>query len=144
MRWGGLRSLVACMGLVVVVCAGYTAGRAHAHGLIGLGSLAAVVLAVAALVRPRPAERTAGAALFAWVVLTALTDQFAWAASDHGVIVAAAWLVPPVVGGAVLPAGGHWRSGLGCWAGAFAGVAATTYSVYSVHSGAGLIMVWRS
>jgi len=81
---------------------------------------------------------------FVWVVAATLTGQFAEAASGYGVLAAAAWLVPPVVGGVLLPAAGHWRSGLGCWSAAFAGVAATTYSVYSVHSGAGLILVWRS
>ena len=143
MRWGSCRSLIACCGLAAVVGLGYAAGRAHAHGLVGLGTIAAVVLSVAALVRSRPVERVAGAALLLWEFSAALTEQFAWVASDREGLVAAAWLVLPVAGGAVLPATGHWRSGLGCWAASFAGVAATTYSVHSVYSGAGLIMVWR-
>jgi hypothetical protein len=125
-----------------VVGVAYATGCARFQELIGLGSLAAVALSVAALFRP--AERAPGAALLVWVVLAAVTEQFAWAATDGGVLVAAAWLVPPVAGGAVLPARGRWLSGVGCWAASFAGVAATTYSVHSVYSGAGLIMVWRS
>ena len=144
MRWVSLRSLIACAGLAVVVGAAYVTGRARLEGAIGLSSFAAFVLSVAALLLSRPVERAAGAGLLLWIVAAILTEQFAWAASEYRVLVAAAWLAPPVLGGVVLPAAGHWRSGLGCWAAAFAGVAATTYSVYSVHSGAGLILVWRS
>ena len=70
-----------------------------------------MALSFAAIFQPRKAERIAGAALLAWIVLATLTEQFAWAASEHGVLVAAAWLVPPVAGGAILPTAGHWWSG---------------------------------
>src|SRR4051812_18275503 len=112
-RWGSCRSLVVCVGLAAVVSAAYVIGRAHIDTLIGIGSLAAVALCFAAIFQPRTAERIAGAALLAWIVLATLTEQFAWAASEHGVLVAAAWLVPPVAGGAILPTAGHWWSGLG-------------------------------
>lgn len=131
-------------GLAGVVGIAYAVGREREVGLIPIGTLAAVALAVAALFVPRAVERAAGVALLVWVALAAATEQFAWAASDRGVLVAIVWLVPPVIGGAVLPARGYWRSGLGCWAAAFAGIAATTYSLHSVHSGAGLLMRWLS
>ena len=115
-RWVRRQSLIACVGLAAVVGAAY-AGRAHLYGLIGLVSLAAVALSFAAVFQRRPAERIAGIALLAWVVLATLTEQFAWAADDGGVFVAAAWLLPPVAGGAALPAAGHWWSGLGCLGG---------------------------
>jgi hypothetical protein len=142
-QWSSFTFLIARVGLVAVVGAAYAAGRAHLPGLILIGSLVAVALSLTAIFRPQPVERIAGAALLVWVILATLTEQFAWVASSHEVLVAAAWLVPPVAGGAVLPAAGHWRSGLGCWAASFAGVAATTYTVHSVHSGAGLFMLWQ-
>lgn len=144
MRWITYRSLIASVGFVAVLGAAYAIGCAHLHSLIGIGSLAAIVLSLIAIFQPRTTERIAGTTLLVWVVLATLTEQFAWAASSHGIIVAAAWLVLPIAGGVVLTSVGYWWSGLGCWAASFAGVAATTYSVHSVHSGAGLIQVWRS
>ncbi|QEL16184.1 hypothetical protein [Limnoglobus roseus] len=144
MQWSGRRSLIACTGLALMVSVAYAVGRARAEIFIGLGSFAAVVLSVAAAFRPWPTERVAGTIVLGWVVLATLTEQFAWAAGTHGVLVAGAWLILPVVGGVVLPARGYWWSGLGCWAAAFAGIAATTYSVHSIYSGAGLVFVWRS
>jgi hypothetical protein len=143
-KWINRRSLIASVGFVAVLGAAYVIGRAHLHGLIGIGSLAAIGLSLIAIFQPRTAERIAGTTLLVWVVLATLTEQFAWAASSHGILIAAAWLVPPIAGGVVLTSAGHWWSGLGCWAASFAGVAATTYSVHSVHSGAGLIQLWRS
>ena len=83
MRWSSRRSVIACVGCATVVGMGYAAGCARIHSLIGVGSLAAVALSMAALFRPRSAERAAGAALLAWVILATLTEQFAWAASEH-------------------------------------------------------------
>lgn len=143
MWWDSRQSLIACCGLVAVIGAAYASGCAHLSGVILLGSLGAVALSLGATFRPRFTERVAGLVLLAWVVLAAWTEQFAWVASSQGVFVAAAWLVPPVAGGVALPAAGHWWSGLGCWAASFAGVAATTYTVHSVHSVAGLFVVWR-
>jgi hypothetical protein len=137
--------LIACGGLVAVVCAAYGAGCEHADYLIPYSALAAVALSVAAMVRPQAAERFAGGALLAWVVLATLTDQFAFVVStSYGVLVAAAWLVPPVVGGVALPTAGYWLSGFGCWAAAFAGVAATSSSAHSTSHGAGLFFGWVS
>jgi hypothetical protein len=143
-RWGDYRSQIACAGLTAVIGAAYGADLAQLSGLIFLGSLTAVVLSLVAIFQRRTAERIAGATLLAWVVLATWTEQFAGAASTHGLLVSAAWLVLPVAAGAVLPRAGHWWSGLACWAASFAGVAATTYSVYSVYSWAGLFVVWRS
>jgi hypothetical protein len=144
MRWGSRRSLIVCAGLATVFSAAYAAGRAHLDGLISLGSFAAVALSLVAIFRPTSTERIGGAALLSWIVLAAWTEQFAWAASSSGIIYAAVWLLPPIVGGVVLPTSGHWWSGVGCWAATFAGVAATTYSVHSIYSGAGLFFLWES
>lgn len=142
LRWCSDSSLVACGGLAGVVGIAYAVGRASAWELIPVGSLAAVALSGAALFQRHPVERVAGAALLVWLVLATLTEQFDCAARDHGVLVAVAWLVLPIAGGAVLPAAGHWWSGLGCWAATFAGVAATTFSAHHVHAGAGLFVRW--
>jgi hypothetical protein len=139
------------LGLFAVVGVAYATGLSlwapACVKLTGLASFVAITLGlVAAFRRPpageTPVERAAGGALLGWVALAAATDQFAWVWDTRGVVSAVAWLVPPAVGGLVLPRQGKWLAGLGCWAALFAGTAALTCTVSHTSSGAGLFFVW--
>ncbi len=127
---------------------GYTsAERCNVHGRFPridvLGTFASVGLSVVALFLPGLVERLAGFVLLAWVVLAEQTDQFIWVNSQCGVLNAAAWLLLPIAGGAVLPSAGYWCSGLACWAASFSGVTATVFSMHCYFSAAGLLKTLR-
>jgi hypothetical protein len=137
---------------VAVVGAGSAAGpwlrAADCCRVTTLACLAAVILGLGgAILKPGPddgfkVERKAATAVMAYVVVAALTEQFAWVSDDHDVLVAVAWLSPLVVGGVVLPRRGNWLPGRWGWTLLFAGTAALTYSTTHINSGVGLAFAW--
>lgn len=141
-------TMAAAAAALVAVGAGYAAGRSlpmrECSSSVGGAVVVAVALGLVALVRGRsPVGRLAGVGLVGYVVAATLTEQFASAWDGRDVLVGVAWLVPPAVGGIVLPRRGEWVVGAGCWLVLFAGTAALTYSAWHTHSGMGLVVVWR-
>lgn len=144
----GGRTAFAAAAALVAVGAGYAVGQSLSttgcSSAAGSASLVAVVLGLVSLFRgPSAAGRLAGIGLVGYVVAATVTEQFAWAGGIGAVLTGVLWLVPPVVGGVVLPRRGAWLAGVGCWAVLFAGTAALTHSTTHTGSGVGLIVAWR-
>ena len=84
------------------------------------------------------------AALLVWLVMAAVTEQFAWVDDARGVAVGVAWLVPPAVGTVILLRRREWWGGAGCSVALFAGATSLVYSVTHTGSGVGLMFAWQS
>jgi len=146
------QSLVLGVGLAAVVGLAYLAGTSlrptECNSLVGGACLAGVTLAIVAVVRGNrrkpapPIEQIAGLGLLAYIVLAVLSEQFAWASNERGVIIGIAWLIPPAAGGVLLPRRDCWYAATGYWAVLFAGTAALSYTASHVYSGMGLIIMW--
>jgi hypothetical protein len=141
---------LAGVGVLSMAGGGYATGLAlgatRCASIVALACLAGVTLAVVGLFRRRQVggtdiERGAAVGLLAYVVLAAMTEQFAWAWGAGGVAIGVGWLVPLALGGAVLPPRGCWFAGIGCWAVLFGATAALTCTVSHGGSGVGLFFV---
>jgi hypothetical protein len=143
----GLKALVPAVPLLLVV-AGYGVGsilrRGDCSSLVSLACLAGMIVAGTACFRraSTAAERLSAAAPIAYVVTSAVFEPLAFVGDWRGVLISVAWLVPLVVGGAVLPGRGAWLAAAACWAVLFGGVAALAYNVSHVHDGVGFFMSW--
>lgn len=141
-------SIAVQAGLLAVVGAAYAVGRSLGVGdcskVTGLASVAGVVLSLIAVVRGSSVGRASGVALLVWLVVAAVTEQFAWVDDARGVAVGVAWLVPPAVGTLILLRRRECWVGAGCSVALFAGATSLVYSVTHTGSGVGLMFAWQS
>jgi hypothetical protein len=73
--------------------------------------------------------------LLLYVIVTECGELLSFGGSVQGLLVGVAWLLPPIVGGVVLPRRGLWLTALGYWLVLFGGAAALAYNFSHWNSG---------
>ena len=144
-----LSGILPATALSLMVATGYRTGSLPLHAaecsmLVSLTCLLSLGFVVAAWLYhpPRKVDRLAAVGLVLYVVVAVASDALLFAGDTHEVLKSVVWLLPLIVGGAVLPRWGGWLTAVGCWLLLFTGVTALAYDVSHVHSGVGFFGSW--
>jgi hypothetical protein len=139
---------------LTAMLAGYALARStDDHGFCGnvcfLATTVALSFGLAALVSGSPGGsqkvvgRVLGSLLLFYIYIAVMSERFVWISSHEDLYTNAAWLVPVIAGGMMLPRRNHWLNGVACLALVFAGSTALTFSTCDKPQRVGLIIMRR-